>query len=434
MISKIKRLALDSLHYWIAYGPKAFVKRFNEEISYRIQSSKIGKTMAVHQLLYHRFPTIQPMPYVKIDSEEYRLNVVTDSTARESFFGGVATSVILATLFSNRYEIPLRIITRTSASNPKDYDAFLRLARIRRPKRVEFYSDYDRGSGRNHYKLETSEKDIFLSTSWWSSEAVRHVNLRHKFFYLLQEVELFFYPHGDDRLLCGRVLDNPNINYIINSKLLHDYYVNKGFADVAKRSIHFEPAFPEYMYSPGENSFKEKPKYRLFFYSRPRNPRNLYFTGLKCLDQALSLGIINRDEWEIVLAGSGVPKIRFSNGVEPTILGQLGWADYLKFVNTIDLGFCLMYTPHPSYPPLDLASSGAVVLTNTYENKQALDQYSKNIICANLDDESMLKGFEVAIRLSKDMAQRRSNFLTNGIKRDWEMSLQPVLEYMDLNK
>jgi hypothetical protein len=374
------------------------------------------------------------MSYVKINREDYRLNVVTDSTGKELLLGGVATSLIVATLFSNKYEIPLRIITRTSANNPKNYDTFLQLAKIKRPAKVEFYSDYDRGSGGNHYKLETSDKDIFLSTSWWSSEAVRRVNLRRTFFYLLQEVEFFFYPHGDDSLLSEGVLRSAGINYIINSKLLHDYYVDKAFASVAERSIHFEPAFPEHMYSPGENSFEKKSTYRLFFYSRPRNPRNLYFTGLRLLDQALSLGIINKDEWTIFLAGSDVPKIRFSNGMEPTILGQLDWAEYLKFVKTVDLGFSLMYTPHPSYPPLDLASSGAVVLTNTYENKQALDSYSENIICANLDDNSMLKGFEAAVELSKDAEQRRRNYLANGIKRDWEKSLQPTLEYMYRNK
>jgi O-antigen biosynthesis protein len=434
MISKIKRMLLDCLHFWMAFGTKAFLNHAKDEILYRMQSSKFGKKLTVSQLLLHRFPTIQPISIVKVERQGHRLNVVTDSTGKESFFGGVATSLILATLFCNKFQLPLRIITRTAPNNPADYYAFLRLVGIKEPSRVEFYSDYDRLSIRRHYKLETSNNDIFLSTSWWSSEAVRKINLRPSFFYILQEVEPFFYAHGDDRLICERIFRAPGINYIINSKLLHDYLGKNGFGNVTEQGIYFEPAFPEHMYAPNKDAFQDKSKYRLFFYSRPKNLRNLFFSGLKLLDQALSLGIIDKDKWDIFLAGSDVPRIVFSNGVEPKILGQLEWSQYLKFTSTVDLGFCLMYSPHPSYPPLDLASSGAVVLTNTYENKQSLDNYSKNIICAHLDDESMAKGFESAVRLSKDIEQRRLNFLANRIERDWGKSFQDVLEYMYHNR
>lgn len=434
MISRIKRIALDSFHYWIAFGSKAFIQRIKDEILYRMQSSRIGMKQTVSQLLLHRFPTLQPMSVLKVEGEKFRLNVVTDSTGKESFFGGVATSLILATLFCRKYGMPLRIITRTAPNNPNDYYSFLRLVQIEAPDTVEFYSDYDHVSSRAHYKLETSNKDIFLSTSWWSSEAVRHVNMRSSFFYILQEVEPFFYPHGDDRLLCERILAAPGINYIVNSRLLHDYFRNNAFSNVTRRSICFEPAFPEHMYAPDSQTFNVKSKYRLFFYSRPRNLRNLFFAGIKFLDQALLLGIIDTNEWEIFLVGSDVPKIVFSDGTEPRILGQLDWVEYLEFTKTIDVGFSLMYTPHPSYPPLDLASSGAVVLTNTFENKQSLAQYSKNIICADLDEQSMTKGFETAIRLAKDVEQRRENFLSNGIARDWAKTFENVIEYMYQNK
>jgi O-antigen biosynthesis protein len=203
---------------------------------------------------------------------------------------------------------------------------------------------------------------------------------------------------------------------------------------VAERSISFEPAFPEHMYAPSENAFEQESKQRLFFCSRPRNLRNLFFTELKLLDQALPLGVINRDEWDIILAGSDTRRVVFSDGTEPKILGRLAWADYLEFAKTVDLGLCLMYTPHPSYSPLDLAASGAVVLTNTHANKQSLDHYSKNIVCADMDDESVLKGLKTAIQLSKDANQRRNTFRANQIQWDWERSMQQVLEYMNLHK
>ena len=56
-------------------------------------------------------------------------------------------------------------------------------------------------------------------------------------------------------------------------------------------------------------------------------------------------------------------------GVRPTVWSKLPWSKYAELVSTMDLGLCLMDTPHPSYPPLDLAAAGAVVVTNTHGSK-----------------------------------------------------------------
>src|SRR5690606_38065330 len=130
---------------------------------------------------------------------------------------------------------------------------------------------------------------------------------------------------------------------------------------------------------------------------RPNHPRNLFFRGLSIIDEALVRGIIGPN-WEIIFAGSDdMFNIVFSNGRRPKILGKLDWREYASFLSEIDLGLCLMFTPHPSYPPLDIASSGGVVLSNNYKNKKSLE-YSKNIICRNLNKESFLSGLEDAVR------------------------------------
>jgi hypothetical protein len=206
-----------------------------------------------------------------------------------------------------------------------------------------------------------------------------------------------------------------------------------GFNNVIKRGIYFEPAFEKHLFSPGNNSFKDKKKYKLFFYARPRNPRNLFYTGIEFLNAAVSSGLINMNEWEIYFAGSDVPPIKFSNGLKPNILGNMGWKEYSNFLKTVDLGFCLMYTPHPSYPPLDIASSGGVVLTNRFSNKQTM-KYSKNIICSDLDTNAMLKGFEQAIALAKNSQQRKQNYLKNNIESKWKVALEKTLSLIDIKK
>jgi O-antigen biosynthesis protein len=109
------------------------------------------------------------------------------------------------------------------------------------------------------------------------------------------------------------------------------------------------------------------------------------------------------------------------------MLGNLGWREYGELVRGVDLGVSLMATPHPSYPPLDLAASGAAVLTNRFGLKQDLSEYSPNIICADLDTTSLLQGLRVARELALDDDARRIGYQGNRLQRSWEASLRHVL-------
>lgn len=389
----------------------------------------------VTDIINDQFHHIHPIRSYIVPNSKWRFNLVLYSLLKEEFFGGVATSLILATLYANKYDTPLRIITRASPALPNNYYAFLKLMNIPKPEKVEFFSDYDRFPNYGTQRMEISEHDIFLSTSWWTSQTVKSINLRKSFFYILQEVELFFYPNGDEHLMCESILKDQNIKYLINSKLLYDYYQQSIYDNVKKNSMYFEPAFSDKIYFPDEKSFQHKKRRKLFFYARPNSKRNLYYSGLKFLDEAIMKGVIDYKEWEIHFGGIDITSesFLFSNGHKPNMLGQMDWSQYAQFLRSVDLAFSLMYTPHPSYIPLDVAASGGVVLTNKYLNKQSLN-YSKNIICADLESESMLEGFKQAVELSKNTSQRSSNFLNNHIEKNWDSAFAETLNFMYENK
>lgn len=427
----------------IRQGPKVFLGEFFNFLKMRFNALKIEKVntsdfqipkeKSINEIFYERFPDIHPISFLKVYESDFRLNIILDSLQKNSYFGGVATSLILATMYSNKFGIPLRIITRFSDTNPKHYLSFLELMKIPQPKKIEFFSDYETVYTRNGLQLEVSDKDIFLSTSWWSSQVVKSINFRNSFFYILQEVESFFYPNGDHQCLCNAILNDNTINFIINSKMLYDFYEKNNYENVIKRSITFEPSFPDHIYYANSQAFQKKDKRKLFFYARPNNARNLFFIGLEILDEALTKGLIN-EEWEIYLAGSNeIPSFIFSNGIKPNILGALGWKDYLEFIKSVDVCLSLMHTPHPSYIPLDVASTGGVVLTNKYATKESVP-HSQNILCENLDSKSLLKGLEKAMQLSLNAEKRYSNYANNKIEKNWEKSFELVLNHMYENK
>lgn len=386
--------------------------------------------MDVEQIIDDRFSNIRPMKSVHVEIARCRFNVVTDSLKRDSLFGGVATALILAVLFCKENNFDLRIITRTSETDPADFENFLDMMNLEMSQNISYYTDYDHHISKNFNGLEVSDNDIFMATSWWSAQVIKGINLRNRFFYILQEVESFFYPNGDDQLLCEEILESDEIDYIINSKLLFDYYRNNGYDMIVNNCVFFEPAFIKKLYSADEHKFKKQKtkKYRLFFYARPNNSRNLFYRGIDVINEALNRGIIE-DNWEIFFAGSDVPDIVFSNGVKPIVLGQMNWKKYSSFLKTIDLGLCLMYTPHPSYPPLDIAASGGVVLTNAYKNKKTL-HYSSNIITSKIEKEEFLRGLEDAVTLSLDFNKRKKNYQNNSINRNWQYAMSEVIVFM----
>lgn len=368
----------------------------------------------------------EPIVSVRVPGRSLRVNLVLDSLEPSNLFGGNATALIIATLLANKEKLPLRIITRRDRRNPRSYRAFIQLMRLKLPEKVEFFSDYDRALVAYPQVMDVSEEDLFFSTSWWSTKAVEQINVRPKIFYILQEVESLFYPHGDEHLLAESVLGGKGVHYLINTPLLLDYYRSAGYTAVVENATAFEPAFPKHLFAPQERVFQPKKRYKLFFYARPVNPRNLFYTGLRLIEEAFTLGILKKEEWDICFAGSDLSSVIFSNGVRPTFLGVMSWERYAAFLQEVDLALALMYTPHPSYPPLDVVASGGVVLTNKMYNKQEL-HYSKNIIMEKLDRESLLAGLKRAIALAQSPVERAANFKENQLSSCWEASLEAPL-------
>lgn len=377
------------------------------------------------QLIKGYFRESMPLNTLATDSPKIRFNIIYNGFDSSCFFGGKATALILAVMFAQKYGYGLRIISQ----NPEKkvfYD-FLKLFNLEFDGEIEFYSTEEPKSA-----LEIGKDDHFLCTMWSNADAVLNTpTITGKIFYIMQEVETFFYDYGDNHLRCYNTLTDERLIPIVNSKLLYEYFLNNGYRNV-KGGKYFEPAFPRDLYSPSKDSFVKKKEYKLFFYARPTHQRNLFYFGLNIINQAFLQGILDSKEWKVYMAGDkDVLDFRFDSKVKIEKLGVMEWKEYTNFASTVDLCYSTIYTPHPSYPPLDFVSSGAVVITNKYQNKGDLHMYSKNIVSGELKEEEMLKKLSEAVSLVKNPSLRRKNYENNTINRSWEDSFKEVLPYMN---
>jgi O-antigen biosynthesis protein len=124
----------------------------------------------------------------------------------------------------------------------------------------------------------------------------------------------------------------------------------------------------------------------------------------------------------------------FDGGFVPEKFENLTWAEYSELVGTVDVALSLMSTPHPSYPPLDLAASGAVVVTNRFGNKTDLSRYSPNLICADLERDALVDALRSAVRLASNPELREKNYRNNGLLGGWEEAFGGIIKKLSEEK
>ena len=277
--------------------------------------------------------------------------------------------------------------------------------------------------------MDIGPQDVFLTTSWWTTRSVLDSVGAHRVIYLLQEDERMFYPLGDEHLRASELLDHPNLQIVVNSKILFDHLVADGHPHIGSSGLWFEPSFPAKAFYPQWDA--KRVKRNFLFYARPHNQRNLFYRGIEAIDAAVARGVLDLDHWELFFVGKDLPDLRVNGTYKPRSIQTLPWGEYAALVRSMDLGLCLMYTPHPSYPPLDLAASGAVAVTNRFGPKRELDRYSSNILCHDLNLESLVQGIGAGVRLANDTITRRQNYERNGLLRDWRVSFAEVLSRLE---
>ena len=374
--------------------------------------------------VHARFAALEPLrTFVLPAQSRRRVSIVTDSISKGSLFGGVGTALILGTLLANRMGADLRIITRTEPPVPDNVDHVLSVYGIKLRREMQFCFA---PPGQPKRTIDLLPEETWLTTSWWTTAATLPSVAAERIVYLLQEDERMFYPFGDDHLRCAQVLRNEQIRTVLNTRLLRDHFAADGFANLRDHALHFEPAFPPQVFRPLPKPAGAKP--RFVFYARPNNPRNLFYLGLEVIDDAVVQGVLDPAVWDIIFVGKDIPDVRLAGEHAPQRRENLGWSDYAELIGGADLGLSLMYTPHPSYPPLDLVASGAVVVTNRHGIKQDLERYSANAICCEADRAALLEGLRRGVALALDGPQRSANHAATQVARDWGETLHDVIE------
>jgi hypothetical protein len=341
-------------------------------------------------------------------SQKPTLNVLQPVLSPAVMTGGPNTVINLAHAIA-RSSVPVRIVTSQATSEADLYWFWQHLSVLTgetvRPSWLTVAS-----AGDAAHPLPIGSRDMFLATHWTTAQQVKrhlpHMDIK-RCFYLIQDYEPGFYPWSSNYALALETYGLDHIG-VFNERLLYDYFVAQKvgiYADpeLADQGLVFEPAVDRAHFHP-PNEARVQGKRRLLYYARPGNPRNMLGLGLEALRAAVGQTVFQHDNWEFLAIGgsNSLPPIPLGHGA---VLQPAPWFNYSAYGNllrTSDVLLCPMLSPHTSYPVLEMAASGGVVVTNSFGTKTAtrLKAISANIIAAPPTEEGLAQALvEAAVRL-----------------------------------
>jgi hypothetical protein len=109
-------------------------------------------------------------------------------------------------------------------------------------------------------------------------------------------------------------------------------------------------------------------KKRILVYGRPTENRNCF----AILQRGLQIWAHRFPEfadWEVVSAGMAHPPVPLGGGRVLRSIGKLSLEHYAQTLCESAIGISLMASPHPSYPPLEMAHFGMRTVTNRFAEK-----------------------------------------------------------------
>lgn len=280
--------------------------------------------------------------------------------------------------------------------------------------------------------------DLFFATAWWTAQIAKYAvrsTIYEEFIYLIQDFEPILHEGSTFQALALETYGLPHIP-VVNSKLLLDHLTKEGCGSYAQSkfahsALFFEPAIDRSHYFPDPPKERTETRKRvLLFYARPTvAKRNLFEIGIVALRNTVAAGYIDSSNWEVWAIGEKLDPVDLGRGVTLNPLPWMAFDAYAERIRSADLLLSLMLSPHPSYPPLEMAASGKLVVTNSFSVKTAarMQALSPNIFVALPTAESVADALKSAVgRINARLPSPDPSGALN-LPRNWDESLSKVI-------
>lgn len=366
----------------------------------------------------------------RMTSAPRRINLLIPEINFSRFYGGYIAKFHLARKLVERgYRVRVITVDQCVEDLPawrREIAAYEGLEDIF--DRIEVSCRFDRSR-----VLEMSPSDQVIATTWWTAYIANDLLASldaNRFVYLIQEYEPYTFPMGSYFALARASYDFPHVA-LYSTGLLQSFFRDQrigyvhGGRDSTDDHDFFENAIIRYPEVDPPVRDGHGPR-RLLFYARPEAhaARNMFEVGYLALATAIEQGAFDGEDWEFHGIGSSHGDIPLPAGNTLRMLGKFGLSEYKARLLEYDLGLALMYTPHPSLLPLEMAAAGMAVVTNSCQNKtrEKMSEISTNLLSADPTIEGVAVEIARARVLVADPARRREGARVHWAN-DWDDAL-----------
>lgn len=365
-----------------------------------------------------------------------RMNFLFPDLDPDIVFGGYIAALEFAAAMGRSYDI--RLITTAYPLVPPDAlrAKFKTNPRIHGMLEAAEFADLMSADA----VLPVSARDFFCAYSFWDGITAHHLAKatgRAEFISFCQEDESSFHAHDYGHATARYSQSLPQFA-VFNTTILQDYFRRNSLGVYRHgpeagdaRSTAFQHALVPTKPARPEDYAARKTK-RILVYARPEDhaKRNLFEFTLLALDRFL------RDEGiapgDVELVGVGTlefeSELPVGDGHSLKIRPKLEIGDYATSLAGFDIGLSLMYAPHPSILPFEMAAAGLVVVTNTFGSRDetVLTAISGNIVPVEPSIDAIAAGLATAWQRCEDH-NARIRHAEFPWSRDWTESFSPAV-------
>lgn len=348
----------------------------------KIDRSLIAGAVSGHLPLARAIPETREILFAASSIDRPRFVLLVPSVNPRQTFGGISTAIKLfkEIVKQSGEDVDFAIIATDASIEPEGKAAFpdYTVQKIGDVEQ-EFRFTLIDASVRPFAQLPVRKGDIFFATAWWTAIFAKNARtfiqsyfgISQKYIYLIQDYEPNFYGWSSNYALSeSTYFDSNNYVAIVNSEELFRFF--------QKSKYQFNQAFC-LPYKLNENINKLiKPTRRekiIVFYGRPSVRRNAFEIICDALASWQMRNPVEASTWRILSMGEEYDQ-RWAAPVQNlSVLGKLTLEQYVYWLNRASIGISLMLSPHPSYPPLEMAEAGLMVITNDYGDRRMTDRF-----------------------------------------------------------
>lgn len=389
-----------------------FMRLSVHDIKYMLKrkAPRLLGSFGVTSRFYSSVAEVYPVNVASSDMENVRLNIMLPTMKPEKIYGGITTAISVAKNLIRELpdNIDIRVLITSDTVDKASIDELAK----RLGRNFTLVAPNEDLSGatmvdlaeRRHLPVSLRTKDIFFATAWWTADLafrLREAQVEvyggaRPILYLIQDFEPGFYPWSNHYALSEATYSHSDSTIaLINSEELASY-MDKRYAF---KQVYCIP----YSLHKGiacnlRPTVKEK---IILVYGRPTVARNCFDLILEGIRIWQSENPKENTSYKILFAGETFSQRLISELENAKVLGKLSIDEYSELLNRAAIGISMMVSPHPSYPPLEMASAGCVTITNRYESKD-LNVRSENFHSIDaLTPKSIADSLNVAINRVK---------------------------------